>query len=426
MKKLLPYNTKVNRNTYNEDIVIHFFLFISWPFISFIFALKNFNQPKAKYFIILFFGLFGYTFFINSNSGADSIRYAQTFIDFSNSSYLELHTILSSFNYDSGSSFDIVIPLLSFSLSKITNNWHILFAVYAILYGYFNIKCISLMYNLYLTKANYNSLLYFLFFLLIAPIYEINGIRYYLATWIFFYGAYYVVIYEKNIYLIIALFSCLVHFSYFSVNMILIVFVILGKKNIVYYPLLISSFILPKNSEELIRNIVDQLPFGLSMHVNEYSKNINSISYLSDNVTVLVSSYVTSFFYWFLIVSVFLTMYKLRFIIKENKYLRLYSFLLLLLSFVNYISIVPSGERFNSIFQLFSIAFLLNIYTKYSSLKTNILLYSGTPLFLISALFQFRYLSEFLNMTLFLPFPLFFQNREINYPAFNLFFQWLH
>ena len=299
MKKLLPYNTKVNRNTYNEDIVIHFFLFISWPFISFIFALKNFNQPKAKYFIILFFGLFGYTFFINSNSAADSIRYAQTFIDFSNSSYLELHTILSSFNYDNGSSFDIVIPLLSFSLSKITNNWHILFAVYAILYGYFNIKCISLMYNLYLTKANYNSLLYFLFFLLIAPIYEINGIRYYLATWIFFYGAYYVVIYEKYIYLIIALFSCLVHFSYFSANMILIVFVILGRKNIVYYPLLISSFIVPKYSEKLINNIVDQLPFGLSLHVNDYTKNINAISYLSDNITVIVSLYVTSFFNWF-------------------------------------------------------------------------------------------------------------------------------
>ncbi|NMW21084.1 MAG: hypothetical protein HKK67_05520 [Chlorobiaceae bacterium] len=425
MRKIVKKQKTLNNE--KNYFYANMLLFLIWPFAVFINSINYFKYKSAKIFLILFFGLYGYSFILDDARNYDSERYAESFVQMALLPASNFFEIIKQFNSQDGSSIDIVVTLLSFIISRITNNAHILFAVYSIFFGIFNVLSINILYNKYSNNPNINTRLFLLFFLIINPIFNINGIRFWLATWIFFYGAYFVIIDKNYKYLTLTAFAFLVHFSYFSINILLIIYLLIGTNNIFYYSLLAVSYVLPNFLFNHIKTILSYFSLGIQKHVSLYA-NPDQIKQNNLNIEghrfELV--YIDHFMYWFFVVVILfivLNKKKIRFDINDK---RLYSFIILLLSYVNFVSIIPSGGRFKTLFYLFALAYILIIYTKYKYLKIDNITLIGFFIFIIDFIIVFRMGSENLNVILFLPFTLISQIAEIKYSAFNLIFHWLH
>src|SRR5690606_5926755 len=88
---------------------------------------------------------------------------------------------------NSDTSIDIIDPLISFLVSRVTIQHGLLFAVYAAIFGFFYLKSCNLLYSRYRENPGWNALVHMIFFAAILPITAINGFRMWTAVWIFFY-----------------------------------------------------------------------------------------------------------------------------------------------------------------------------------------------------------------------------------------------
>ena len=422
---LINYINKIKRNQI-EFLKLNTFLLFFWPFIAFINSLKRFSSPSSKLVLLLFFCIYGYTYYLSKGSTSDAIWYAQSFIDMSGAPYSEFNNILNKYNDEEGTTVDLFIPLVNFILSRFTSNYHWLFAVYALFFGYYYVQSIGLLHKIYLCRVDYYSLLLLFLFISTIPIHRINGIRFWLASWVFFYSAYHVVLYRRYQFIILSVLSSFIHFSFLSVNLILVVYIFLGLRNILYYQFLIVSFILPKYIHNNIGYLSEYFHSGISTKFSIYSKLIDGESLPQTNIISILVGYSNDIIHWYLIASVFFVSIKVSRINLSLPHGRLYSFLILFLSCVNFIAEIPSGERFYIVFYLFAILYLLFIYTSYVGLHLNILLYIGVPIFLFNFIFEFRLLTESLNLILFLPITVLLQNGEVNYQAFKLYSKIFH
>ena len=91
------------------------------------------------------------------------------------------------------------------------------------------------------------------------------------AAWIFFYGAYHVILNRNPRYLIISLASSLVHYSFLAANAVLIIYFIAGNRNIIYLPLAVLSFILPKLVTPLFQSVFGTLGGALKARADMYA-----------------------------------------------------------------------------------------------------------------------------------------------------------
>ena len=129
-----------------------------------------------------------------------------------------------------------------------------LFVTFAALFGYFYVRSLSLLFDEAKYNFGWNSLIYMIFLASILPVTSINGFRMWTAAWIFFYGAYHVILYKDARFLILTFSACLVHFSFLTANFVLLIYFFAGNRNMIYIPLVLLSFIVPNLIEPLIQS----------------------------------------------------------------------------------------------------------------------------------------------------------------------------
>ena len=165
----------------------YIYLFLLWPFFAVITASLSSNKKVFVFIWTLFFAYFGYTFLVAV--GSDGEHYKLTFIqirdwiEFQDLSLLNF--IAKIYDYYP----DPYVPLASFMVASLTNNWHFIFSFYGLVLGYFfsqNVysilqvqKKVDLSENALLIKLS----LVFLIFL--VPIWVINGVRMWTACHFF-------------------------------------------------------------------------------------------------------------------------------------------------------------------------------------------------------------------------------------------------
>jgi hypothetical protein len=188
------------------------FLFLLLPVLSFIYAVKNFENKKLRKIIVLFGALFGLTFIPIPNS--DSTRYAaniQSLINYDFQAYLS--DIL---NITSGNTQfpDVYAFTMFFIATSFTNNPQFFFMLVALVYFWVLIKLVSSFYN---PTQIFLKTPYAIFFLAIVFTLNfsagINGVRWPLGLIVFLYGAYNLFLHNKLKFLFIASLSILIHFS---------------------------------------------------------------------------------------------------------------------------------------------------------------------------------------------------------------------
>jgi hypothetical protein len=92
---------------------------------------------------------------------------------------------------------------------------------------------------------------FILLFLFFRSLGALNSIRMWTGMWVFFYGTYSYVITKKKKFLLVILFSIIVHFSYVIVLIPFLVSYILRNKTFVMTGLFLASFGLSLNFESV-------------------------------------------------------------------------------------------------------------------------------------------------------------------------------
>jgi hypothetical protein len=379
-------------------------LFLLWPFLAFLLALKRYSQKESRRVVYIFLIYYGLTYFINTEQYMDSLGSAMRLKADAALPFSDFFKIVGGL-YTSDTSVDIIQPLISFIVSRFTSHHSILFAVYAALFGFFYLKSINLLHDRYQEKPGLNAMIFMAFFVVILPITAITGFRMWTAAWIFFYGAYHVILYRDARFLILALGSSLVHFSFLSANVILIIYFFVGNRNFIYLPLAIVSFVVPQLFSPVFQSISLRLGGALQDRFEGYS-NVDYIIGIKESYEhaawFLTLSNDLVFYYFFL--AIFVIQLRYGFLMKEKAERNLFSFFLLFLSFVNFGKGIPSfGGRFQIILLLFATLYVFLYFLKQAENKTNLLTWVGLFPMVLYAAVTFRVGSESISAWIFTP-----------------------
>lgn len=385
-------------------------LFLIWPFLAFITALANYGKKESKTVVYIFLIYYGFNF-VNSNEAVDAFRYALSLKINAQLPFSDFFKIVGGI-YATDTSLDIIEPLVSFIVSRFTSNFGVYFAVWAAIFGFFYLKSINLLYERHRENPGWNTMIMLVFFIMILPITSISGVRMWTAAWVFFYGAYHVVLYRNPKYILLTLAASLLHWSFFSANAILLIYFFVGNRNLVYVPLALSSFVLPQIFAPIFQII--SLRMGGAFQ-NRYEGYSSEGYVLAHQDSLAQASWFlqigNNIVFYFLLLSIVVIQIRTFKTEKEKEMKNLFSFLLLFLTFVNIGIAIPSlGSRFQIIFFLFATLYVFLFFQKIQGNRINLLTLLGLfPIALYSAI-TFRLGSESINAWIFTP--------GLGFPAF--------
>ncbi len=333
-----------------DDVIFKIVAFFISPVLGLFASLVRLNTRTS--FAILFLSLtfIGLTFTVpeerTEELNFDSITYREDFEAFSDDSYVNFNSIISSFaNFTGGT--DVYSTLLFFTVSRFTANYHILFMFIAIIFSFFMLLCLRHL----VSEENYTlSVLCFLllFLFTICQIQQINAFRFYTAYWIALFALFKIIQENNKKYWILLLITPFVHASFFVIFPIIALYYVLRRSNKLAVVVVLLSLVFSAVAVPIFSWITLHLPENLGGHygsyLNEwYMQEINSGGSGYKWVVRLLE------------LAVRLSV-NIAFLFLANKYAKyladtkcknLYFFAMAMLAFVNFTFKIPSvGSRY--------------------------------------------------------------------------------
>ena len=246
---------------------------------------------------------------------------------------------------------DIYTISMVFLISRFSDNYHLLFLAYALIFGFFYIKSLGFLLKDKNFRQSLVCLLIVFLFTFSNPIFNINTVRFWTASWIAVYGFFKIVL-EGN-YKYIFLFGILpfVHISSFIFILFLIPLIFLIRYQKLWIAFFIISFFSGMFLQHIIMNYLDYFPEVIQSQINSYASESaiiyreNLIQYMPTYATVLNS---IPYYYLNLLVFIFIvTRRKTNYSSKDKN---MFALVLILFSFANFAQSIPSlGVRFVSV-----------------------------------------------------------------------------
>ncbi len=138
--------TWIKEKKYDREI--KWILFLISPFIGFIASLKDIKTRSSFSILFLFFFLFGLSFSVGNirdeQNTNDAVSYRAEFEAYKNISfdeYIQHFRLFLTFKWPRG---DYYFDTVAFIVSRISSNYHIMFAIFAIVFAFFSLKCSKL------------------------------------------------------------------------------------------------------------------------------------------------------------------------------------------------------------------------------------------------------------------------------------------
>jgi len=349
----------------------YYLSFFIWPFGVTLAALRHWKSPWSKNVFWLFCIFFGFAFIIAEEGGADSDRYARLFIQYAHS-HLNIGELFDSF-YKSGSNYlDIASPLLTYLVSRFTVNPSVLFAVFGLIFGYFYSRNIWYILERLDRKITGIIFIYIITFILLNPIWNINGFRMWTAAQIFLFGALPYLLEGNRKRLLWAGFSIFFHFSFFYPFGILMLYILLRNRLNIYMGFFIVTAFIKEIDLIQVRSALMFLPEIFHRKIinytnPQYAELIDELHQIYNSWYFTLSDDGLRWVIYLLAIFVFVFG---RNILKEKKGLtKLFCFSLLLYGFANLSSLVPGGARFITIASTFMFAFFIMLFNAYPEMK---------------------------------------------------------
>lgn len=397
--------SKVNR-------INKIFLFILSPFFSLLYSLKSINTKSSFVVVFLFSICFGMAFTVSNirdfNNKNDAVSYRADFEMYCLTDGTEFQRGFNDFISFKGENKDYYFDTVAFYVSRITNNYHVMFFVFSIVFAFFQLK--SLKY-LVLNNNFRISLFCILLVYLFAwnQIVNINGMRFWTAAWIGVYCIFKIFYENKSKNFLLALITPFIHGSFWIFLVMLVVAKFLSKYEKIWIILFIMSII--------VSNILLELAQSYSGFIPSFIEN--EFRHYTDAMYVKQTFDTAGTGLWW-VDKVFETLRKLyinaliiiliinrRNILLDINDIRLYRFMLVYTTFSNFGMSIPSfgnrfiilsysiiaflwltsfkGLKYNWIIYLFPIAFFMSIYHQINlyNLVTDVYFYISSPLILI-------------------------------------------
>lgn len=357
-------STSTDTNKKNSIII-----FLLWPFFAIIYAIRNYKAAWAKDIIWFFIIFYGFTMIIH-NVGEETIdanRYRSKFIAMAGKE-VNFADVTATFYNAEEQSLDIFETIIIFLLSRVTGNYHVLFALFGLIFGYFYSRNIWYLIDRAGRKIVADNIPIILTFAFIVGFWTINGFRFYTATHMFLYGVLPFLFEGKKKYLWVSALSVFMHFSYLLPLGILAIYLLPGNRTTLYFILFIGTFFIKELDLTQVGNFLSQnlpdifLPKVSSYTNVEYAEGLDTLL-LKANWYVKVYDDALKWSVVTFLVVIFLT--GKRFLSRNKNFNNLLSFTLLLYSVANVFSLVPSGGRFLSLANLFAVAFIF-FYVQYA------------------------------------------------------------
>lgn len=390
-----------------------------FPFIGLVVSLRHWREKWAKNTFWLACVYFGAIFIYCPSGtllgdGGDGGRYVLKLIDMYNNASTSLAGIFSAFR-DQGNqvTMDLYQPLMTFLISRFTDSGHMLFAAFAIVFGFFYSRNIWFILER-LPKKNFGVLFILVaLFFLVCPITSINGVRMWTALHVFVYGMMPFVLEHNKSKLWWSFISPLFHFSYLYVVLIAVLFIVIPRRftsrfslllYVLYFLFIISLFINSINYDSVSQILVEYSPESYEARIGgfvsqDYADARSEASALN-NWYVGASGLIIHWTYC--LVLVFLLPYMKHYFANNPSFIRLYYFTLLLSGFANVSSLIPSGGRFQLLSQMFVLPLILLVAMNMSKRTGFRKMVSCFSIVLILPLiFQLRQLLDYFSITLF-------------------------
>ena len=344
-------------------------LFLIWPFFALTYAIRNYKAVWAKDIIWFFVIFYGYTIAVHDVGEAtmDANRYRDKFIAMA-AKEVSFREISATFYDAEEQSLDILETIIIFSLSRVTNNPQVLFAVFGIIFGYFysrNIWYLVDRVGLKIIQENIPILLTFAF---IVGFSSINGFRFWTATHMFLYGVLPFLFEGKKQYLWITLLSALMHFSFLLPLAILGIYFFVGNQILIYFFFFIITFFIKELDLNVVRDfLTNNLPEIFLPKVTTYTNTdyAEGLTTLFEQVNWYIKFYSMALKWSVTIFLVVIFFTGKKFYTKHINFNNLLNFTFLFYSISNVISLVPSGARFLNLANLFALAFIF-FYVQYA------------------------------------------------------------
>jgi hypothetical protein len=330
-----------------------YLLFFASPFLSLIAALTDFRNPQAKNIVWLFCAYYGLAFYYNSDLGVDSVYYAN---ELKRMRLLDanLETLVSLFYQKGERNFDIFQPLLTFFVSRFTNDYRVMLGLLGLFLGYFYSRFIWFFIERLRPPLFRIELYYILVLAFTMDIgTAINGFRMWTAMFVFLASAVEFWETRKTSSLLLASSSVLIHFSFVVPVLMLLAFIFASYYSILIYGFFVSSFLFTVVDLSLVKDVLSNLP-GVEERTAGYIREVDPES---RQLTWAFDAKRKMVHVWFLVV---MSYCYFSYILPKPRPHRLIGlFSLAMYGMVNLMTVVGSMLRFYYLAELLAVGYVL-------------------------------------------------------------------
>ena len=343
--------------------------------------------------------------------GMDSGRYVLTLINMHSNPYITFWSVLSLYQIDMNY-MDLYQQLITYFVSRFTDNGHVLFAVFATVFGFFYSR--NIWYILNKLPSKKLGILYVLFglFFLVCPITQINSVRMWTALHVFVYAMLPYLVEKKKSRLWLLFITPLIHFSYLYVVIFSIIYVLIPfrfKTNnifVIYFAIItyivtlfINSLSLDTVSSMMAEYSPEAYEERIDLYVDQNLLDRNQEAANANNWYLAVGKNISNWSYSVILVLLFPIIRKY---FKDNKTItNLYVFTMLISTFANITALIPSGGRFQILASMFKLSTILLIIL---NIPKNITVYKICQIFsiilILPLIVEFRKLFDFFGINL--------------------------
>jgi hypothetical protein len=249
--------------------------FIFSPVLGLIEAFNDLKSRNSRTVIFLFCLIFGLCFSvgtIRTEGSADGISMRAEFEETKDMTTAQYVTYLKDyFEFDTGAQ-DIYIVTVSYLVGRVTDNYHFFFFVLAFIFAFFQLKC----FKYFVSEKNFtNSAICIILACLFLwnNIYNINGARFWTASWIGLYCVFKVFYDKKTLYLFLSLITPMIHASFAIFPFVMLIALLTQKLDNAWLFLFIASWAFSVMAEDFKLNPFGNidLPFLVGKKVEAYT-----------------------------------------------------------------------------------------------------------------------------------------------------------
>ena len=339
-------------------------VFLVWPFLALVSAFLNFRKPWAKNVLWAFTAFVGFTFALTEGSTSDIARYV--------AGYQNLHQVSMSIpeaveRFIEGGQIDILNTIITYTLSRITDQQEALTFVYAAIFGFFFSRNVWYVMERLKGRISILTAILVIAFLFIIPIWFINGFRMWTAAHVFLYGLLPYLCERNKNKLWISFVAFLVHFSFVIPTALLIGYLFLGNRVVLYFGFFITTFFISSIELAVVNDIVQNFtPERFQERSEPYLRGADD-----DGLDTIMPEEEGRSLNWYIVwyrkalnfyltgALVFMFINRKKFILNDIGMANLFSFTLLFFGFANFISHLPSLGRFLLIAHLLAMAVVI-------------------------------------------------------------------